>query len=121
MSSWGSVLGSLAQQVGGSTLGAQIARSLGPAVLGGVLEQLNQNGMGAKVNSWLGRGENQPITPDEIRTALGNETLQQVARSLGVPIEQVTEILAQHLPAAVDHASPNGVLDPSATASGPPA
>ena len=64
------------------------------------------------MNSWLGQGENQPLTPDEIRQALGNAKLQEMAKSLGIPVEQVADVLAKALPSAVDQASPNGVLDP---------
>jgi uncharacterized protein YidB (DUF937 family) len=111
MTSWGGALGNIAQGIGGSALAGQLMKALGPAVLSTAIEQLNQNGMGAKVNSWLGRGENQPITPDEIRQGLNNATLQQMAQQLGIPVGQIADVLAQHLPATVDHASQGGVLD----------
>jgi uncharacterized protein YidB (DUF937 family) len=78
--------------------------------LDGVVAKLNEAGLGARVNSWLGRGDNQPISPDEIRSALSSEYLGNIAQRLGVPVDQVANILAQHLPAAVDQASPNGAL-----------
>lgn len=76
----------------------------------GVLAKLNDAGYGAKVNSWLGKGPNTPITADEIQSALGNDHLKQIATSLGVPFDQVAALISQHLPAAVDAASPNGTL-----------
>jgi uncharacterized protein YidB (DUF937 family) len=76
----------------------------------GVLAKLNNAGLGAQVNSWLGKGENLPLTAEEIQGALGEEHLKQLATALGVPMDQVAGVLAQHLPAAVDKASPNGVL-----------
>lgn len=78
--------------------------------LDGVVAKLNSAGLGPKVNSWLGRGDNQPLTADEVRNVLGNEQLQAIAAKLGVPVDQVTGLLAQHLPQAVDQASPNGEL-----------
>jgi uncharacterized protein YidB (DUF937 family) len=78
--------------------------------LDGVVAKLNEAGLGSQVNSWLGRGENQPNTPDEIRSALSNEYLVSLAQKLGVPTDQVANILAQHLPAAVDQASPDGTI-----------
>ena len=114
MSQWGGALGNLAEQIGHSALGGQILKAVGPAVLGTVIEQLNAQGLGAKVNSWLGQGENQPLTADEVRQALGNAKLQEMAQSLGIPVEQIADVLAKSLPAAVDKASPNGVLDPQA-------
>ena len=40
--------------------------------------------------------------------------LRQLAAQFGVPIDQISALLAQHLPNAVDQASPNGTLAPSA-------
>ncbi|MEP7240008.1 MAG: YidB family protein [Devosia sp.] len=72
--------------------------------LDGVVKELNQAGLGAQVNSWLGEGPNTPITADEIRSALTPEHLKQIAGKLGVPPNLVAEILAQRLPTAVsDH------------------
>jgi len=67
----------------------------------GVVKQLNDAGLGAKVNSWLGEGPNTPLTADEIKNALTPEHLKQIAGKLGVPPNLVAEVLAQHLPTAV--------------------
>jgi uncharacterized protein YidB (DUF937 family) len=67
----------------------------------GVVTMLNEAGLGAKVNSWLGEGANKPITADEIKSALTPEHLKQIAAKLGVPPNLVAEVLAQHLPTAV--------------------
>ena len=42
-----------------------------------------------------------------------------MASSLGIPAGQIADVLAKHLPAAVNQASPNGVLDPNAAGSQP--
>jgi len=78
--------------------------------MSGILDKLNQSGFGPQVNSWLGKGANQPITADEVQAALGNDKLKQMAGSLGISLDQVSGLIAQHLPAAVDAASPNGTL-----------
>ena len=81
----------------------------------GILSQLQQSGLGAKVNSWLSANAgNLPVTPEEINAALGDQRLQQLAQKFGIPLDQVSNLLAEHLPAAVDQASPDGVLDPPA-------
>ena len=51
-----------------------------------------------------------PVTPEQLRAALGNEHVQQLAAKFGVPTDQVLKLLAEHLPTAVDQASPNGTL-----------
>lgn len=82
--------------------------------LGGLLAQLQQGGLGDQVNSWLGSGANHAISADQLRNALGSEQVQQMARSAGLPVDQLLGMLAQHLPAAVDKMSPNGVLEDDA-------
>ena len=76
----------------------------------GVIAKLNQAGLGEKVNSWLGKGPNQPLTADEISKALGDQHLQQIASQLGIPLDQVAALLSQHLPNAIDQASPSGTI-----------
>lgn len=95
-----------------SQIAGKLLDALGPAVVKSVVEQLNANGLGAKVNSWLGRGPNEPLTVDQVRDALGNQKVQEIARSLGIPADKLAEILARDLPKTVDEASPDGTLTP---------
>ena len=78
--------------------------------VGGLLQQLQQGGLGAQVSSWLGNGANMSVSPDQLRVALGNEQLQQLARQAGLPVDQLLAMLSQHLPQTVDRMSPNGAL-----------
>lgn len=79
----------------------------------GILNQLQQSGLGPKVESWLSTNAgNLPVTPDEINAALGDQRLQELATKFGIPLDQVSALIAQHLPKAVDESSPNGVLEP---------
>jgi uncharacterized protein YidB (DUF937 family) len=39
--------------------------------------------------------------------------VQQIARELGLPVDNALQFLAQHLPSAVDQASPNGTIQPT--------
>jgi uncharacterized protein YidB (DUF937 family) len=78
--------------------------------LQGVLAQLQQGGLGDQVSSWLGSGSNLPISAEQIQTVLSSEQLSRLAASLGMDVDQVSQVLAQHLPDAVDQASPHGEL-----------
>jgi uncharacterized protein YidB (DUF937 family) len=78
--------------------------------VGGLLSQLQQGGLGNQVSSWLSNNQNLPLSPDQLRSALGNEQLQQMARSAGLPVDKLLAMLAQHLPQTVDKMSPNGTL-----------
>ncbi len=78
----------------------------------GVLNLLQQSGLGDRVNSWLStNAANLPVTRDEITAALGDQRLQALAQKFGIPMDQVAALLSQHLPAAVDQASPDGTLN----------
>ena len=81
--------------------------------IGGLLSQLQQGGLGGEVASWLGNGANRAVSPDQLRSALGEERLQQMGQTSGLPVDQLLSMLAQHLPQTVDRASPNGALDES--------
>jgi uncharacterized protein YidB (DUF937 family) len=93
--------GALSQVLGRTDLGG----------IGGLLAQLQQGGLNREVASWLGSGSNMPVNSDQIRSALGDDRLQQMGQSSGLPLDQLMAILTQHLPGAVDRMSPNGVLE----------
>lgn len=76
----------------------------------GVVSQLEQTSVGQQVKSWVGTGENLPVSADQIRDALGSQKVKDLAASVGIPPEKVSELLAQYLPVAVDKATPEGKL-----------
>ena len=80
--------------------------------LQGIVAKLQQGGLNDQVRSWLGNGTNLPISPDQLRSTLGNQQVQQIARQLGLPVDEALKVLSEHLPTAVDQASPNGTLQP---------
>ena len=78
--------------------------------LQGIVTQLQQGGLGSQVQSWLSNNANMAVTPQQIQTALGSEQVKQIAAQLGLPLDAALKVLAEHLPTAVDQASPNGTL-----------
>jgi uncharacterized protein YidB (DUF937 family) len=101
-------------QAGGGGLGGILGQVLGNTnlgSLGGLLDQLQKSGLGPQVSSWLGNGANLPISVDQLRQALGDDTIRQLGTSLGIPVDQLLNQLSQHLPATVDKLSPNGTLE----------
>ncbi len=109
----GNALNGLAQQSNTQALPnilAQVLRGTNLGSLGGLLQQLQNSGLGPEVASWLGNGKNLPITVDQLRNALGDEHLRQLAQAFGIPIDQVLAQLSKHLPDTVDQMSPHGTL-----------
>src|ERR1700691_3293906 len=78
--------------------------------LPGLVAALEKGGLGPQVQSWLGNGNNMPITADQLKAVLGNTQVQDFARQIGLPGDEMLEVVAQYLPEIVDKASPNGVI-----------
>ncbi len=93
-----------------SVLG-QILANTDLGSVGGLLQQLQKSGLGPQVSSWLGNGANLPVSVDQLRSALGDERVRQIAASFGIPVDQLLGQLSQHLPAAIDQMSPHGTLE----------
>jgi uncharacterized protein YidB (DUF937 family) len=96
-----------------AALPALISAALAKTNLGnlqGLVSQLQQAGLNKQVQSWLGNGPNMGITTDELRAALGNEQVRQLAQYFGVDPDAALKLLAEHLPNVVDQANPNGTL-----------
>lgn len=81
-----------------------------PGGVSGMVEAFHNKGLGGVVNSWIGTGENQAVTPDQIQQALGSAPVQALAQKLGVSPEQAGSTLSQLLPTIVDKLSPNGAV-----------
>ncbi|MFF9912806.1 YidB family protein [Streptomyces sp. NPDC013457] len=64
--------------------------------------------LGDQAQSWVGTGQNQPVSGDQITRALPDETLRKVAQDAGVSPEQAADEIAQVLPSAVDKLTPQG-------------
>lgn len=105
----GGMVGQLAEGAAPGLISVALAKTnLGD--MQGLVNQLQQGGLGDQVKSWLGNGSNIPVTADQLRAALGNDQVKQLAEHFGVPVDTVLKQLAEHVPAAVDQASPNGTL-----------
>ncbi len=78
--------------------------------IGGLLKQLQGGGLERQIGSWLGNGQNLPVTPSQIREALGNEQIRDIATKMGLPVDEVLKLLTQFFPEAVNQASPDGQL-----------
>lgn len=99
-----------------AALSALISAALAKTNLGnlqGLVAQLQQAGLDKQVQSWLGNGPNIGITADQLRAALGSDQVRQLAQHFGVDPDAALKLLAEHLPNAVDQASPNGTLQPA--------
>ncbi len=75
----------------------------------GIVAQLEQQGLGNTVRSWVGTGANQPISADQIHQAFGSDTVKQLAAKVGMTPQDLASKLSQILPQAIDKLTPGGV------------
>lgn len=78
--------------------------------LQGVVAQFEKTGLGDTMKSWISPGQNLPITADQIHKALGSDMVKGLAAKMGLPADKIAEMLAQHLPHAIDKVTPDGKL-----------
>jgi uncharacterized protein YidB (DUF937 family) len=114
----GSVLGGAqpqAQAGGGSAMLMQIVAAMlanqsgsGGGGLAGLAEQFQRGGLGDVMNSWIGTGQNLPISPDQLGAVLGGDILSQITQHTGMGQGDVLGQLSQLLPQAVDQMTPEG-------------
>lgn len=109
----GQVMGSLGAQkqdsvAQGDLMGGVMALINGAGGLPALLQQLQGSGLGDQVASWIGTGENQAVSGDQIKNALGEDNIQQIAQQAGVEPEHASAGLAQLLPQIIDKLTPNG-------------
>ena len=76
----------------------------------GVVGEFEKNGLGATVQSWVGTGPNQAISPEQVHQVLGPDLLQQLAAKSGLSVQDLTQKLSQVLPQAVDTLTPTGAI-----------
>lgn len=76
--------------------------------LAGLVQQLQQAGLGEAVNSWIGSGANQPVSPEQLGGALSPDTVAGFAQQLGLDKGAALAMLSQLLPQVVDKLTPGG-------------
>ena len=118
-----SVIGAVAGGMGGQGNGggqgallnaviAMLANGQGQGGAGGGLGDLigkfTQGGMGDVIGSWVGHGQNAPISGDQLSSVLGSDTIGDLAAKLGLSHEEAAGQLSQVLPQVVDRLTPQG-------------
>lgn len=104
-----SVLQMLGGQQGVSGIPQGGQPGAGAGGLGGLVQAFQQNGLGHLVDSWIGTGQNLPVSPGQVQQALGPQ-VQDLAQQHGLSADAVSQALSQLLPGLVDHLTPNGHL-----------
>jgi uncharacterized protein YidB (DUF937 family) len=99
----GGGLGDILGQVLGGGSGAS-----GQGGLGDLLDQFQRAGFGDQARSWVGTGQNLPISPDALTQVLGRSGIAEIARRAGLSERETSDGLSQLLPEVVDRVTPRG-------------
>jgi uncharacterized protein YidB (DUF937 family) len=78
--------------------------------LQGITSKLNSTGMGKQVQSWIGHGDNQPISGSDVKQCVDPGALSQVAQQAGMTPDEASNHVAEVLPQMVDQATPQGKM-----------
>lgn len=105
------------QLMGGGSAGEGSQGLVGPALellnnreggISGLLQSFQQSGLGHIASSWIGTGENLPVSAEQVQQVFGNEQVQAFAQKAGIAPDAASSQLAELLPGIVDKLTPNG-------------
>lgn len=94
----------------GPLLGGAAAGGLLSGGLNDLLRDFQQSGHAEAAQSWISRGDNIPVTPQEIEDTFGSQTINDLAAQLGMPKAELLSGLSETLPEVVDRMTPDGRL-----------
>lgn len=98
-------LGGLLGNLGGAGVGGLLGGGLNDLV-----ERFRQSGHGEIADSWVGRGPNKEIAPNQLERAVGPDVLATLSQQTGLSREEILARLSRELPTAVDKYTPEGRL-----------
>jgi uncharacterized protein YidB (DUF937 family) len=77
----------------------------------GLVQKFQQQGLGEVVASWVGNGQNLPISAEQIESVLGQPQIAELAGKFGFDTKTVSGTIAQHLPMLINQLTPNGSVE----------
>lgn len=86
-----------------------------PGGLSGLVQSFHDKGLGGIVSSWVGTGQNIPVTADQIQHVLGSEQVKELAAKAGISTDLASSSLATMLPSLIDKLTPNGQVPDHST------
>ena len=91
-----------------SGIGSMI--SDGKISVSGLKAQADKAGLGDIFDSWVGTGENKPISAEQVKSMATEGGLQKLADDAGISIDEAAEEVSKVLPDMVDKVTPDGVI-----------
>lgn len=79
-----------------------------PGALSNLTNSFQSAGLGNILQSWVGTGQNLPISADQISKVLGSGTVADLAKKAGIGEAETSSALASLLPQVIDKVTPGG-------------
>jgi nucleoid-associated protein YgaU len=76
--------------------------------INGLVNKLQQSGLGDIAASWVGTGQNKDIQPDQLSRVLGKDQIAALSQQAGIPESEGASVLSKILPTMVDKLTPEG-------------
>lgn len=76
--------------------------------LGSLVSAFAKNGLGDVMGSWIGTGQNLPVSGSQLAGVLGDDEIRRLAGKTGASHAEVTDALSQLFPQVVDRLTPDG-------------
>jgi uncharacterized protein YidB (DUF937 family) len=97
----------------GGAVGAEMATVVDQFIqkhggVSGIVNQMQQQGLGPTVQSWIGNSPNQPISAAQVHQAFNPEVMRELAAKAGLNPQDLEQKLSQVLPQVIDRLTPNG-------------
>lgn len=77
----------------------------------GILDKFKQGGLGDQAASWVGKGENLPVSAEQISSVIGSGAIAEMANKFGLDPETLSAQIAEHLPTVIDKLTPDGEVN----------
>jgi uncharacterized protein YidB (DUF937 family) len=113
----GAVGGMLGQGQTGAQGGAssgllqQVIGMLGqPGAMSKITNAFQGAGLGNVLQSWVGTGQNMPITGDQVKQVLGSGNVADLGARAGLNESDASSALAGMLPQVIDKLTPSGTM-----------
>jgi uncharacterized protein YidB (DUF937 family) len=93
-----------------AALAPLIAKLLKGGGLSKMMSGAQASGLSSQADSWVGTGGNAPISGQEVRGIVGDDTVDELAQNAGISHDEAADVLAQVVPKVVNGLTPDGKL-----------
>lgn len=88
----------------------EVLSGLDSGGVSGLVQSFQHNGLGEIISSWVGTGENLPISGEQVAQGLGSDLMASLSEKSGIPAAELSSQIAGYLPDFIDKVTPDGTI-----------